>query len=151
MRSQASQELPSFGSDPFTTTWYRCHGKAAVCKGSTHTGVNCTHSLCGSQFQTSFHCFKWDTQVAELYHNKDLSGNERDNGRNKRKLAQGAFITGPWTKEPRTLALYQINLRKKTPPKSASFLQSLSLQSKQKQSLMNCGQSVPDSSLLLQK
>lgn len=65
-----------------------------------------------------------------------LSGNERNNGRNKRKLAPGTFITLPWAKENRALALYQINLKKKKKktPKSASFLWSLSLQSKQKQS-----------------
>lgn len=42
-----------------------------------------------------------------------LSGNERNNGRNKRKLAPGTFITLPWAKENRALALYQINLKKK--------------------------------------
>lgn len=117
-------------------------------KVSTHPTHRCklyTHSIRGSQTQNSSHCSQQDTQVAELYQTNDLSGNERSNGRSKRKVAQGTFITLPWAMEPRALALYQINSRKKNTPKSASFLWSLSLslQNKQKQSF--CGQSVPSS------
>lgn len=107
MRSEASQELPSFGSDLYTTTWYRRQGTAAVCKWEPK-GVGCTLPLWAillSLLQMGYKSGRTRTN--------GLSGNERNNGRNKRKLAPGTFITLPWAKENRALALYQINLKKK--------------------------------------
>lgn len=94
---------------PFATTCYRCQGKAAV---MYNTGVNPLWStkpriLLPELLQMGY------TRSRTAPKQMTSLGYERSSGKNKRKLAQGTFITLPWAKEPRASALYQINLKKK--------------------------------------